>query len=323
MPVHEVLENGVRVGWRWGQHGRLYRSKKKAEKQARAIFASGYNEHRDARVARRELHRAHLPHRWADLEYQRTVRALVRGVQRAILAIVHEQVLPASQTRHDAPNSSVPDRAKLLLNNRLAAKIAKHLRDKVGVAFDVMASKVDRKNRAAMQLVGIPVNDAAAGLHGRMVEARERSVQLITSLQDDWYQDIRGILDGSQGLRHEEIGEQIAKATGIAERHAGFIARDQVAKWNADLTEARHRAVGITRYRWSTSRDERVRPSHRELDGQEFEYDDPPETNDQGDTNNPGEDYGCRCTATPVLDELEGAPEEPAAGDELDDEGAE
>lgn len=40
MPVHKK-----KGGYQWGQHGKVYRgkgAKKKALKQARAIFASGY-----------------------------------------------------------------------------------------------------------------------------------------------------------------------------------------------------------------------------------------------------------------------------------------
>lgn len=37
MPVHKT-----KGGWKWGRHGKLYKTKKEAEKQARAIYASGY-----------------------------------------------------------------------------------------------------------------------------------------------------------------------------------------------------------------------------------------------------------------------------------------
>jgi hypothetical protein len=38
MPVHKVSG-----GYKWGNHGHVYPSKKGAEKQARAIYASGYH----------------------------------------------------------------------------------------------------------------------------------------------------------------------------------------------------------------------------------------------------------------------------------------
>jgi hypothetical protein len=37
MPVHKT-----KGGWKWGRSGKTYKTKAAAEKQARAIYASGY-----------------------------------------------------------------------------------------------------------------------------------------------------------------------------------------------------------------------------------------------------------------------------------------
>ena len=37
MPVRKV-----KSGWRWGSSGKTYKTKEEAEKQGRAIYASGY-----------------------------------------------------------------------------------------------------------------------------------------------------------------------------------------------------------------------------------------------------------------------------------------
>lgn len=42
MPVHKVTKNGKTVGFQWGSSGRVYKTKAAAERQARAIYASGY-----------------------------------------------------------------------------------------------------------------------------------------------------------------------------------------------------------------------------------------------------------------------------------------
>lgn len=39
MPVHKT--NG---GWQWGSSGKVYPAKEQAERQGRAIYASGYKE---------------------------------------------------------------------------------------------------------------------------------------------------------------------------------------------------------------------------------------------------------------------------------------
>jgi hypothetical protein len=43
MPVKEVRNtSGNIMGYRWGETGKVYRTRQEAEKQGRAIYASGY-----------------------------------------------------------------------------------------------------------------------------------------------------------------------------------------------------------------------------------------------------------------------------------------
>lgn len=37
MPIHKV-----KGGWKWGKSGKVYKTRAGAEKQAKAIYASGY-----------------------------------------------------------------------------------------------------------------------------------------------------------------------------------------------------------------------------------------------------------------------------------------
>ena len=41
MPIHKVVKNG-KTYYKWGKHGKLYTSKKKAQEQAAAAYANGY-----------------------------------------------------------------------------------------------------------------------------------------------------------------------------------------------------------------------------------------------------------------------------------------
>lgn len=41
MPIHKVIHNG-KVGYQWGNHGKIYAQRSLAERQARAAYASGY-----------------------------------------------------------------------------------------------------------------------------------------------------------------------------------------------------------------------------------------------------------------------------------------
>ena len=47
MPVHKV-----KGGYQWGKHGKVYKSKAKAEAQGRAAYASGYRGKSRARKKR-------------------------------------------------------------------------------------------------------------------------------------------------------------------------------------------------------------------------------------------------------------------------------
>ena len=43
MPVKEVRNSsGKTIGYRWGSSGKIYRKREDAEKQGRAVYASGY-----------------------------------------------------------------------------------------------------------------------------------------------------------------------------------------------------------------------------------------------------------------------------------------
>lgn len=103
---------------------------------------------------------------------------------------------------------------------------------------------------------------------------------------------LKSLTAGSKKSLIEEI-QAIGKVTTSKAR---FIARDQTAKFNGVLTEARQTAIGVEEYVWVTSRDSRVRDSHADKDGKTFRWDSPPP-----DTGHPGQDFNCRCTARAVI----------------------
>lgn len=86
-----------------------------------------------------------------------------------------------------------------------------------------------------------------------------------------------------------------------ADARARLIARDQISKYNGQLNQTRQTALGISKYRWVTAGDERVRDSHKDLNNEKFSWDNPPKIN--GRPLHPGEDYQCRCIAQPIFDE--------------------
>ena len=127
------------------------------------------------------------------------------------------------------------------------------------------------------------------------------NIQLIKSIRSQYLDKVQNAVMQAmvQGSLNKDLAAQIKDLGKTTEKRAMFIARDQSSKLNAALTQARHEEVGVKKYMWSTSGDERVRASHAEKDGQIFEYANPP-----ADTGHPGHDVNCRCVQIPVLDDI-------------------
>lgn len=105
------------------------------------------------------------------------------------------------------------------------------------------------------------------------------------------------------GGRAESLQKMLQDNYGTSKSKAKFLARQETALLMSKYQETKYADIGITKYRWSTSHDERVRPDHARLNGQVFTFDQPPVTDRKtGARNNPGEDFNCRCIAVPVVE---------------------
>lgn len=129
----------------------------------------------------------------------------------------------------------------------------------------------------------------------------DQNSKLITGMVDDELERVAGYVERGlqEGTRFTDIAGDIKNSFGISERKATLIARDQTAKLNASITRLRGEEIGLDSYEWSTSMDERVRPSHRANEGKVFKWSEPPK-----ETGNPAHQVNCRCVAIPVLDGL-------------------
>lgn len=104
------------------------------------------------------------------------------------------------------------------------------------------------------------------------------------------------------GIRAESLQNLIKDRFQVSENKAKFLAKQEISLFTSKYKQAKYQEVGINKYKWSIS-NVRTRPSHRALNGKIFSYDDPPITNPEtGETNNPGEDFGCNCVAIPILE---------------------
>jgi SPP1 gp7 family putative phage head morphogenesis protein len=105
------------------------------------------------------------------------------------------------------------------------------------------------------------------------------------------------------GNRADKLEEIIIKRYGVSARKAKFLANQETSLLTSKYTVEKYQNSGIEKYMWSASGDVRVRPMHKELNNKIFYFSNPPITNiETGAKNNPGEDYGCRCVAIPIID---------------------
>ncbi len=163
----------------------------------------------------------------------------------------------------------------------------------------------NRRNfvRSINSAVGINLSDIikAEGVEFQIEASVSENIDLIKTIPEKYHEKLKMIVNEgvNQGDDFFSIRKQILEIGESTDKRARLIARDQVAKLNAAVTETRQTRMGVTNYFWRTSRDERVRPTHKANEGKRFAWDDPPSK-----TGHPGSDIQCRCTAEPDLSHL-------------------
>lgn len=137
------------------------------------------------------------------------------------------------------------------------------------------------------------------GIRSAMRRNLATNINLIKSIPTTLQGQVFGEFDRiftEVGFDQQALVNSLTKRFDVAGARAKFIARDQTSKIIGDLSRIRNQQLGIKRYVWETSDDERVRDSHEVLDGTTQTWDNPPEVG------HPGEDFQCRCTARPIIE---------------------
>lgn len=248
-----------------------------------------------------------LAGRVAQDKYRRSCLAILRGVHAAYMSALAPNLQDVAKG-HVRQDSGVSVWKRKL--DHLDKEIKK-VREPAGKAFDLMAQRTNQANfNAAKTLLGLTPKQTGVAEH--IATVREENLDLIEAAGRAYAEDVREVMSDPDtfGMRVEDLKAKLIQRGSVSESRAELIARDQTLKLNAGLNKIRQTNAGVARYIWSTSRDERVRPMHQELDGEEFSWTEPPVTNDAGDTNHPGEDFQCRCVAVPIIEETEEEPDE-------------
>lgn len=264
--------------------------------------------------------------RQAELWYQGRLLDAVKELQARAKTVLNEALVPnLGSGVHDANpwSKALRDLAKDTTFNALKEQAAFLSR----LAAKRSLFWVDHKvSKEVQRSLGVDVR-AALSEHGaaaaKMREFVKWNVSLISTLPDRFAEDLENKFSAAwaSGMRAETIADvvdDVIKAAGDnCEANAELIARDQMNKMNAAFTQVRHKELGIRRYEWSTSSDERTRDAHAEMETLDvgygpgiFRWDEPGPLKGtiDGAPCHPGEDIQCRCVPIPVFDlEAEGA----------------
>lgn len=147
-------------------------------------------------------------------------------------------------------------------------------------------------------ILGIDIFLTEPYLASEMKAFLSSNVSLINTISGRHFNDIENIAfkGARQGLRHENIRKEIQARFETTKNNAKRLARDQVNKFNGQLTKIRQQNVGVEKYIWRTVKDERVRSFHASREGKIYSWSSPPSDG------HPGEPIQCRCWAEPTLE---------------------
>ena len=121
----------------------------------------------------------------------------------------------------------------------------------------------------------------------------DNSIQRIRYEEDDLKRRIlQKIIDYATGESDTlDLDELVKEGYTSSDHLARLFARDQMQRFNKACTLSTFKSAGVTKVKWATCGDIRVRRSHRELNGKIFDVNNlPPEI----------DDYNCRCGLIPV-----------------------
>lgn len=238
----------------------------------------------------------------------RILRFARQRVIQELYPVIPELVNEANQFRPDADGEVKNDAyiSKLLGTIRKIRLQVETVfpESEINAEVEETANKVSEQNRKQVtqsikKAVGIDVLLSEPYLEDRLTDFAASNVDLITSMSEEYLTRVQRAVSTAVegGMRAEEVLRQIPDAAGVSRRKAKMIARDQVAKLTGQLNMMRQQELGLGKYIWRTQRDERVRSSHAQHEGEVYSWDNPP-----ADTGHPGQDYQCRCWAEPVIE---------------------
>jgi SPP1 gp7 family putative phage head morphogenesis protein len=230
---------------------------------------------------------------------------IIRG-ERNALASMRQARTDAEKQPPNTPSGIIDGAAVTLpLDFKIPDIRGGSLEAAVGVSVNVD----ETLRRQIESVTGIDPHLPQSGIAEGLEAFTDASILRVRNLTDETYADIKRLVmsELEEGARPDEIAAKLQAQFEVAKRHAQLIANDAVGKYHGEQTRLRQTQLGITDYTWATSKDRKVRPYHRALEGTRQKWAEPPVVNPTtGKRAHPGFDthfYACRCSAIPIIDD--------------------
>ena len=241
----------------------------------------------------------------AEKKYKQLLSVIMRKLQRIIAGVTNYGQMPAALARYAATKEF----------QRLCEQAASQTATMLAVgqmrSWRAAAMASARGRRLFLALRKELKTKRIGGQIRQIVDANS---QLIKTVPHNLAERFSRMAAETQyaGKRPDELLEIFKKmAPHLTDVEARRIARTESAKAATALVEARANAFGLGLYIWDTVDDQRVRDSHRNMEGVICAWNDPPnpealagEENVYG-SYHPAGIFNCRCVPLPVVDLLD------------------
>lgn len=166
-------------------------------------------------------------------------------------------------------------------------------------ASEAHKEKIARAFQAAIKVDVRPFLAREPGVNRFIEESIRHNVSLITRIGPEIVSDVVAKTQAAfakEPFSRDAMARHFERAMNKSGWPLQRLARDQTSKATGQFNHIRQVKLGVKKYIWIDSGDNRVRDTHRENNDRSFWWDQPPATG------HPGEDILCRCTAEAQMD---------------------